>query len=98
MKVGDSQAKLTEEAAAELAAEAHVYGYPLVTMEMTRRAATNVAEPAGLRAPMGRFAHARSFPPVTFRDIPGANVDTLYSCAWLDLAEQPYVLGIPDAE
>ena len=47
---------------------------------------------------MGRFAHARTFPPATYRDIPGANADTLYSTAWLDLGKEPYVLSIPDAE
>ena len=29
-------------------------GYPLVTMEMTRRVMTNVAAPEGNRAPMGQ--------------------------------------------
>jgi hypothetical protein len=67
-------------------------------MEVTRRVTTNTADPAGLRAPMGQFAHARSFPPVTYRDIPAANADALYSSAWLDLAKEPYVLSIPDAE
>ena len=36
-----------------LATEAYIYGYPLVTMEMTRRVITNVAAPEGTRAPMG---------------------------------------------
>ena len=47
---------------------------------------------------MGQFFHRRTFPPITYRDIPGANVDTLYSAAWLDLGKEPYILGIPDAE
>jgi hypothetical protein len=47
---------------------------------------------------MNQLAHARQFPPVTYRDIPGANVDTLYSSAWLNLAKEPYILSIPDAE
>jgi hypothetical protein len=45
---------------------------------------------------MGQFAHARTHPATTYRDIPGANADTLYS--WLDLSKEPYVLPIPDAE
>ena len=93
-----SQAELTEEQAAEIGSEVYIYGYPLVTMEMTRRVSTNTAEPVGLRGPMGRFVHARQFPPVTYRDIPGANADTLYSVAWLDLAKEPYILHLPDAE
>jgi hypothetical protein len=38
-----------------LATDAYVYGYPLVTMEMTRRVLTNVAKPEGTRGPMGQF-------------------------------------------
>ena len=96
--VAQSQAKLSEKQATEIGAAVYIYGYPLITMEMTRRLTTNTAEPAGLRAPMGQFAHARTFPPVTYRDIPGANADTLYSAAWLDLGKEPYILNIPDAE
>ena len=36
-----------------IAEEAYIYGYPLVTMEMTRRVMTNVRKPVGTRAPMG---------------------------------------------
>ncbi len=89
---------LTEEEALQVGVDAYIYGYPLVTMEMTRRVTTNIAASAGMRAPMGQFAHARQYPPITYRDIPGANADTLYSAAWLDLAREPYVLSIPDAD
>jgi hypothetical protein len=95
---GESQTNLSEAQATEIGTAAYIYGYPLVTMEVTRRVTTNTPDPAGLRAPMGQFAHARSFPPVTYRDIPAANADTLYSVAWLDLASEPYILSIPDAE
>jgi hypothetical protein len=96
----DRQARmmLSEKQATEIGAEVYIYGYPLVTMEMTRRVMTNTADPVGLRSPMGQFAHAREFPPVTYRDVPGANADTLYSVAWLDLAKEPYILSIPDAD
>ena len=38
-----------------IATDAYIYGYPLVTMEMTRRVLTNVAKPEGTRAPMGQL-------------------------------------------
>ena len=91
------QSEVSEEQATEIGTELYIYGYPLVTMEVTRRVTTNTTQPVGLRSPMGQFAHAREFPPVTYRDIPGANADTLYSVAWLDLAKEPYILDIPDA-
>jgi hypothetical protein len=93
-----AQTNVSPAEARAIAEDVYICGYPLVTMEMTRRVTTNTAVPAGMRAPMGQFAHAREFPPVTYRDIPGANADTLYSLAWLDLAKEPYVLKIADAE
>lgn len=89
---------LTETEVTQIGADVYIYGYPLVTLEMTRRLTTNTVEPVGLRAPMGQFAHLRAFPPITYRDIPGANADTLYSAAWLDVGNEPYVLSIPDAD
>jgi hypothetical protein len=93
-----AQSSVTPAEARAIAEGAYIFGYPLVTLEMTRRVTTNTAAPVGLRAPMGQFAHARTFPPITYRDIPAANADTLYSSAWLDLAKEPYLLNIPDAE
>ena len=50
-----------------LATDAYIYGYPLVTMELTRRVMTNVAEPKGNHAPMGQFVRARE---VSRRHVP----------------------------
>lgn len=83
-------------AAYEAFVEAYIYGYPLVSMEMTRRVMTNVAEPGPQRAPMGGFANMRQYPDAAFRDFTTPNADTLYSFAWLDLSREPYVLSMPD--
>jgi hypothetical protein len=79
-----------------LATDAYVFGYPLVTMEMTRRIMTNVAKPEGTRAPMGQFVKARSYPDASFRDVTAPNADTLYTTSWIDVGKEPWVLGIPD--
>jgi len=63
--IAQDQPKLSKEQAAEIATAAYIYGYPLVTLEMTRRVTTNTAAPEGLRAPMGQFAHAREYPSTT---------------------------------
>jgi hypothetical protein len=86
----------TEAEAAALATEGYVYGYPLVTMEFTRRVMTNTAEPKGTHAPMGQFVRMREYPDAKFRDVTAPNADTLYSTAWLDLAKEPYLLSLPD--
>ena len=82
--------------AAEVGVDAYVYGYPLVTMEVTRRVMTNVAAPQGTHAPMGQFLLMRKYPDAAFKDVTAPNADTLYSTAWLDLAAEPYVLSLPD--
>jgi hypothetical protein len=82
--------------ATSIATDAYVYGYPLVTMEMTRRVSTNVEKQEGTRGPMGQFVNVRGYPNASFRDITAPNADTLYSQAWLDVSKEPYVLSIPD--
>src|SRR5579872_2189771 len=79
-----------------IAADAYVYGYPLVTMEMTRRVMTNVASAVGTHAPMGQMIKARSYPDASFRDVTAPNADTLYTTAWIDVGKEPWVLSIPD--
>ncbi len=87
-----------EQQAREVAIEAYVYGYPLVTMEMTRRISTNTDAPKDSHAPMGQFFSAKTYPNASFRDVTAPNADTLYSTAWLDLSKEPYVLSVPNAK
>lgn len=79
-----------------LATDAYIYGYPLVTMEMTRRVITNVAAPEGTRAPMGQIIKLRHYPDATFRDVTAPNADTLYTTAFFDVGREPWVLSLPD--
>src|ERR1700689_3202511 len=90
-------APLSADEASAIATDAYVYGYPLVTVAMTRRVGTNTAAPVGLHAPMGQFASAREYPTAAFKDVTAPNADTLYSSAFLDLSKEPYILSIPDA-
>jgi hypothetical protein len=79
-----------------IASDAYVYGYPLVTMEMTRRVVTNVVKPEGTRAPMGQIIKLRSYPDATFRDVTAPNADTLYTTAFIDVGAEAWVLSVPD--
>lgn len=79
-----------------IASDAYVFGYPLVTMEMTRRIMSNVAAAEGSRAPMGTLIKMREYPDATFRDITAPNADTLYTTAWFDVGDEPWVLDQPD--
>jgi hypothetical protein len=82
--------------ARDTAIEAYIFGYPLVTMEMTRRVMTNVAAPEGTRAPMGQFVRMRTYPTAAFRDVTAPNADTLYTTTWLDVSKEPWILSLPD--
>ncbi|WP_018263982.1 DUF1254 domain-containing protein [Methylobacterium sp. WSM2598] len=83
----------------EMATDAYIYGYPLVTMEMTRRVLTNVAAPEGLKgAPMGQFTHAREYPGPEFKSVTAPNADTLYSVAFMDVGKEPYLFSLPDMD
>jgi hypothetical protein len=77
------------------AVDAYVYGYPLVTMELTRRNFTNVVKPDGKNAPMGVFVNVPKYPPASDKRVTAPNADTLYSTAWIDVGKEPYILHVP---
>jgi hypothetical protein len=88
---------LTPAEQTEIAREAYVYLYPLLTMDVTRRISTN--EEAGkstMRGPANAFLHLPAFPPADFRDVVRPNFDTLYSIAFVDLTSGPMVVSAPD--
>ncbi|TSJ60894.1 DUF1254 domain-containing protein [Starkeya sp. 3C] len=79
-----------------VASDAYVFGYPLVTMEMTRRVMTNVVKAEGSRGPMGTLIKLRAYPDASFRDVTAPNADTLYTTAFLDVGDEPWVVSVPD--
>ena len=91
-------AKVSEQEAAQIGVEAYIYGYPLVTMEMTRRVLTNVAAPEAQKAPVGQFARLREYPTPANKEVTAPNADTLYTLAWLDVSKEPWVLSLPDMQ
>jgi hypothetical protein len=84
------------EDAVSTAIDAYVYGYPLVTMDMTRKRLTNVAAPDAAHAPVGQLLRLRTYPAVDNHAVTAPNADTLYTMAWLDLSKEPWIFGIPD--
>ena len=81
--------------AVEIAIGAYVYGYSLVTTDVTRIQMSNVPAPTQLQAPVNQFANVKRYPPADYRGVSAPNADTLYSLAWLDLTE-PQVFSHPD--
>ena len=93
----EDKSDAAEKEAVENGIDAYVYGYPLVTMEITRRVMTNTAEPEGTHAPMGQFVRMRTYPDASFKDVTAPNADTLYTTGFIDVGKEPYVLSLPDA-
>jgi len=86
---------LTPAEARQIAEDAYVYGYSLMTTEVTRIQFTNVDKVEELRAPMNQFVNVKRYPPADYRGVSAPNADTLYSIGWLDLSE-PQVFSHPD--
>jgi hypothetical protein len=80
----------------QIATEADIYGYPLVTMDMTRRFFINVAAPEAASAPMGQLIKLRTYPAVDDHAVTAPNADTLYTMVWLDVSKEPWVFSIPN--
>ena len=68
-----------------LGAEAYIFGYPLVIMDVTR------ANAALALAPENTLLKARHFPDAGFTDVVRPNVDTLYTTGFIDMAKGPWV-------
>ena len=96
--LGTAQAggsKLTPDEAKQIAVDAYIYGYSLITTDVTRVQMSNVAKVEEIKAPTGTFFNIKRYPPATFRGVSATNADTLYSVAWLDLSE-PQVFSHPE--
>ena len=87
---------LSPKEAQEIAMDAYIYGYSLITTDITR----DPDEQRGqgreqCSAPTGTFFNIKGYPPATYRGVSATNADTLYSVAWLDLSE-PQVFSHPE--
>ncbi len=48
------------------------------------------------RGPMGTLIKLRSYPDASFRDVTAPNADTLYTTAFLDVGDEPWVVSVPN--
>jgi hypothetical protein len=81
---------------AEAAADAYLFGYPLVIVDVTRQTQAAAATATGRKALANHLTHTRAFPDHTFTQVVRPNVDTLFTSAWIDLKRGPVVLSVPD--
>ena len=81
--------------AVDIATDAYVYGYSLVTTDVTRLQMSNIPKVEALGAPLNQFVNVPRYPPADYRGVSAPNADTLYSLAWVDVKE-PQVFSHPD--
>ena len=79
-----------------LATDAYIYGYPLVTMEMTRRVITNVAAPEGTEARWVRSSSCANIRMRRFGTSPRRMPTRFTPPSFFDVGKEPWVLSIPD--
>ncbi|WP_252272740.1 DUF1254 domain-containing protein [Pseudomonas subflava] len=72
-------------------AQAYLFAYPLVLMELTKQHQKLLGTTA-----INGFRHSRRFPDARFNSVVSPNVDTLYSIVHFDLRREPVVMNIPD--
>lgn len=77
-------------------ADAYLYAYPLVLMDVAKDAATGGDGTQPGQAPLNTLRHAQAMPPVGAVNPPLPGVDTLDSCGWLDVAAEPVIMTLPD--
>jgi len=82
--------------AADIATDAYVFAYPLVTMHMTQMVATNTRKAGPELAPVNQLANRRHYAEPSEHTVAAPSADTLSSTAWLDLSRSPVVFSHPD--
>jgi len=74
---------------------AFTYAFPVYEMMRTRHGVVSRAQAAGVSG-VNRLFVRKSLADATTRDVTTPNDDTLYATAWLDLANGPVTLTVPD--
>ncbi len=68
-----------------LGAEGYIFGYPLVIMDVTRANAELIV------GPENQLHRMRQFPDASFKEVVRPNADTLYTTAFINMAQGPWV-------
>jgi hypothetical protein len=94
-----TQSAITEQEAHAIAVDAYLYFYSLVSVDLSRRVATNIeAGKIPGFGPANMFHSFPAFPTAEFKAVVRPNFDTLYSSAFLDMTKEPVVVSAPDTD
>jgi hypothetical protein len=92
----EARSAITEQEARAIGVDAYLYFYPLVSMDITRKVATNIeaGKIPGL-GPANVFHSFTAYPAAGFKTVVRPNFDTLYSSAFLELTSEPMIVSVP---
>jgi hypothetical protein len=74
--------------ARQIAEDAYIFGYPIISMEVTRKRSTAV----------NQFSHFTKLPNARFNAVASMSVDTLFLSLWLDLSKEPLILSVSEID
>jgi len=91
-------ADLTPQEAKQIAIDAYIYGYALMTSDVTEKAFINTLAPSPqtFQAPLNQFVSIPKYPAADYKGVTAPNADTLYSGAFMDVSKEPILLSYPD--
>jgi hypothetical protein len=87
----NSQRDWREQNAYTLGVQAYIYAFPWAYMPLARWQRTDA-----MGVPVGTLAPARQLVDATQQNGGAPNNDTLYSRAWVNLKDEPYILSVPE--
>jgi hypothetical protein len=88
----------TPQEAKQIAIDSYIYGYTLITSDVTEKAFTNTTapNPKTLRAPLNQLVSIPKYPPADYKGVTAPNADTLYTVGFMDVTKEPVLLSYPD--
>ena len=92
----DLKDDIKEEVAKLLGMEAWVYGYPLVIMDVTRAVMTAASTAGQYGAPINEFTRLLTYVNPDFKNVVRISRNGLWSTAFVDLDEEPFVVSVPE--
>jgi hypothetical protein len=95
---GAVAADLTPREAKQTGIDAYIYGYSLITSDVTQRAFVNTTapNPQTFQAPINQLVSIPRYPPADYKGVTAPNADTLYTVGFLDVSKEPILLSYPD--
>jgi hypothetical protein len=91
-------ADLTPQEAKQIGVDAYIYGYSLMTSDITEKAFINTTAPSPetFQAPLNQLVNIPKYPPADYKGATAPNADTLYTAGFMDVSKEPMLLSYPD--